>query len=97
MARPVVMASSPKSWSWPAICVAVCFLLHLLHRRKFKDVAFFCCLLAGTVGASWLVSIYSGAYNNVYLPGYAGVALCFGLGAHHLLDGLSAERGTGCT
>ncbi|HVP15657.1 MAG TPA: glycosyltransferase family 39 protein [Terriglobales bacterium] len=45
---------------------------------------------AGLIGGSWLLTTYSGSYDNVFMPAFAGFAILFGL-AWHSIAGCCAE------
>ncbi len=65
--------------------LAVFWLIHLFLQRRIQDGLFYTILFGGMIGASWLVRMRTGSYTNTLIPGFAAVAIGFGLGVHVLL------------
>ena len=65
--------------------LAAFWLIHLFLQRRIQDGLFYTILFGGMVGASWLVRMRTGSYTNTLIPGFAAVAIGFGLGVHVLL------------
>src|ERR687895_494309 len=57
-----------------------------------KDRALFYTLFAaGMLGGSWFSRLHSGGWDNVLIPGYAAIAILFGLSFHSLLRFFQSE------
>lgn len=67
-----------------ATVVSVYFLVDRARRRE--SVVFWSALFAALVGSAWLSRIHSGGYSNVLLPGFAALAIYFGMGVGSLLN-----------
>jgi 4-amino-4-deoxy-L-arabinose transferase-like glycosyltransferase len=69
----------------PVLCaVILLYLVQKLTNGVKKEGVFYWLMAAGMVGAAWSGRLHSGGYVNVLLPGYAMVAILFGVAFHHL-------------
>jgi 4-amino-4-deoxy-L-arabinose transferase-like glycosyltransferase len=63
-----------------AAATSLYYLVHLVRNGRNPRAVFYWLLAAGMIGASWVARMHMGGYNNVLMPAYAAIALCFGLG-----------------
>lgn len=57
------------------------------RRTPPDDLLFWGAVLGGALCAGWFSRLHEGGFINVLMPAFAGIALLFGLGAHHLMQG----------
>jgi len=76
------------------IVTAAAVAFFALERAPGADSRrrFYAWLVIGTLGASMFSRVHSGGYLNVLMPGYAGLAILFGLGVARLRGGSVAQR-----
>lgn len=79
-----------------ATAFALLFIGFLFFKRQYRRLAFYGLLLAGTLFASWVVSIREGSYLNIFIPAAAGIAICAALGVEALTAEIARRRQTGC-
>lgn len=71
----------------PAVCVvSVVYLLSLFSQAGKKRALFYVLMTAGMIGTAWSGRLHSGGYLNALMPGFAFLAILFGLGFHGLAD-----------
>jgi hypothetical protein len=63
-----------------AVAAAIAFFALDRGASRSERRWFYGCLAIGTLGASMASRVHSGGYLNVLMPGYAGLAILFGLG-----------------
>ena len=72
----------------PVLCaVTVLYLVQKLTNGVRKEGVFYFLMAAGMVGAAWSGRLHSGGYLNALLPGYAFMAILFGV-AFHQVEGI---------
>jgi 4-amino-4-deoxy-L-arabinose transferase-like glycosyltransferase len=70
------------------LLVVLGVLWRLLWRSNRLETWFFLLLGFGMVATSWLGRLNPGGYLNVFMPGFAGLSILFGLGVGTILKGL---------
>ncbi len=77
-----------------AFTISLAYLIYLFFCRDRRDFGFYLFFLASLVLASWLISIVAGSFLNDFIPAYAAIAICMGMGAHALssnvVDGVAS-------
>ena len=69
-----------------AISISVIFLIDQWQTRDYKRLLFWGAVLGGGLAGAFLTRIKIGGYDNVLLPGYAVIAIVFGMGIAYLLQ-----------
>jgi hypothetical protein len=84
-------------WVWDvlgtlafACALAMLYVMTAWRTAARQDSLFYVATAAGLLGASWAARLPGGGYNNVLLPGYAAIAVLFGLSVHAILDWLKS-------
>lgn len=67
-----------------ALAFSLYFVVAAFFAKDRRPAYFYSLFLGGLLFASWSVSIREGSFDNVFIPAAAGIAICFGLGAHAL-------------
>jgi 4-amino-4-deoxy-L-arabinose transferase-like glycosyltransferase len=76
-----------------AFAVSLVYLVLKLSESDRKAGMFYLLVGVGLVGGAWSARLHSGAYLNVLMPGYAAIAVLFGLGFHRFLGYIKENAG----
>jgi hypothetical protein len=68
-----------------ATTMAIFYLLSQVFSSNKDSVIFYSLFAAGMLGGSWFSRLHTGGWDNVLIPGYAAIAILFGLSIHSLL------------
>jgi 4-amino-4-deoxy-L-arabinose transferase-like glycosyltransferase len=75
-----------------ATTMAIFYLIISQFSGSNKDsVLFYSLFAAGMLGGSWFSRLHTGGWDNVLIPGYAAIAVLFGLSTHSLLQFFRSE------
>jgi hypothetical protein len=69
-----------------AVLTTIVYLVTLGGERRFRDLFFHACLLAGLVGASWSARLHTGGWLNSLIPAHAALSLYLALGVTTVLS-----------
>ena len=74
-----------------AVALSLGYSLLMLGRLRDRRNLFYPLLGATLVAASWTTRLHSGAFNNVLIPAYAGLAILSALAFHEMAQGITRE------
>src|SRR5919106_5816173 len=74
-----------------ATTMAIFYLVSQFSASNKDSALFYSLFAAGMLGSSWFSRLHTGGWDNVLIPGYAAIAILFGLSFHSLLQFFRSE------